>query len=152
METIPDLFRAISRGAGGPGGYCRIRTPRLYPDGDNIDVFCRREGEKLCVTDLAETAGWLRMQSLSPRRSAKQNRLIEDACQTHGVEFARGMLHAHCGIDEKELAATVTRVSEAALRISDRWFTDRTRAAESVADGVAASSPHAPFRSTVRSE
>ena len=118
------------------GEYCRIRTPYLYPDGDNIDLFCRIQDDAAIVTDLAETTGWLRMQSTSQRRSLGQNRMIEDACQTHGVEFHRGMLQARCRSDEP-LAAVVMRVAQAALRISDLWFTFRTKAITSVTDEVA---------------
>jgi len=69
------------------GGYQRIRTPYLYPDGDIIDLFCKVDGDTVTVSDLAATTGWLRMQSAALRRSPRQERLIEDACVTHGVEF-----------------------------------------------------------------
>ena len=107
------------------GDYYRIRTPYLYPDGDNIDLFCEVDGDMVIVTDLAETTGWLWMQSQSLRRSPKQNRLIEDICVTHGVEFYRGILQARCqpGVS---LAEAVTCVAQAALRVSDLWLTFRT--------------------------
>lgn len=108
------------------GEYLRIRTPYLYPDGDNIDLFCQDQGDGLVVTDLAESTGWLYMQSLSTRRSPKQNRLIQDTCMTHGVEFHRGMLQARCRLDD-DMAAVIIRVAQAALRVSDLWFTFRLR-------------------------
>ena len=119
------------------GDRLRIRTPYLYPDGDCIDLFCKvDDGGVMTVSDLAETTGWLRMQTAGSRRSPKQARLIEDACVTHGIEFYRGMLQARCRTGD-ELAQVVTRVAQAALRVSDLWFTFRTRAAESIADEVA---------------
>ena len=118
------------------GDRLRIRTPYLYPDGDYIDLFCKVEDGVTTVSDLAETTGWLRMQSAGLRRSPKQARLIEDACMTHGIEFHRGMLQARC-LPGDELAQVVTRVAQAALRVSDLWFTFRTQAAESIADEVA---------------
>ena len=118
------------------GDYQRIRTPYLYPDGDNIDLFCKVDGDTVTVSDLAETTGWLRMQSAALRRSPKQTRLIEDACVTHGIEFYRGMLQARCRPGD-ELAQVVTRVAPAALRVSDLWFTFRTQAIESITDEVA---------------
>lgn len=118
------------------GAYQRIRTPYLYPDGDNIDLFCKTEGDVMTVTDLAETTRWLRMQSVSPRRSSKQRQLVEDVCLTLGVEFYRGMLQARCRPGDS-LAAVVTRVAQAALRVSDLWFTFRTRSVESITDEVA---------------
>lgn len=118
------------------GEYQRIRTPYLYPDGDNIDVFCKTQGQAVVVSDLGETTRWLRMQTLSPRRSPKQKALIEDACLTHGVEFYKGMLLARCRAGDA-LAGVAFRVAQAALRVSDLWFTFRTRSVESAADEVA---------------
>ena len=118
------------------GDYERIRTPYLYPDGDVIDLFCKVDGESVTVSDLAETTGWLRMQSAALRRSPKQRRLIEDACVTHGMEFYRGMLQARCRPGD-DLAEVVTRVAQGALRVSDLWFTFRTQAVESITDEVA---------------
>lgn len=115
---------------------CRIRTPYLYPDGDNIDLFCKQEGDVIAVSDLGETLRWLRMQTVSPRRSPKQNALIADACLTHGVELYKGMLLARRRQGES-LAAVALRVAQAALRVSDLWFTFRTRAVESITDEVA---------------
>ena len=111
----------------------RIRTPYLYPDGDNIDLFCKVVDDVVTVSDLAETTGWLRMQSLAMRRSPKQRRLIDDTCVTHGIEFYRGMLQARCRRGD-ELASVVTRVAQAALRVSDLWFTFRAQAVQSITD------------------
>jgi hypothetical protein len=118
------------------GDYQRIRTPYLYPDGDIIDVFCKPQGDVTVVSDLGETARWLRMQSTSPKRSPKQRALIEDVCETHGIEFYKGTLTARCHASES-LTAVAFRVAQAALRVSDLWFTFRTRSVESVTDEVA---------------
>ena len=118
------------------GNFQQIRTPYLYPDGDNIDVFCKTENNVVLVTDLGETTRWLRMQTVSLKRSPKQKAMIEDICLTHGVEFYRGMLMARCRPGD-QLAAVIFRISQAALRVSDLWFTFRTRAVESVTDEVA---------------
>lgn len=120
----------------GPQGI-RIRTPFLYPDGDLIDLYLKenRSGSST-LSDLGETVRWLRMQTLSPRRSPKQTAMIQDAALNHGVEFFRGMLQARVH-DSTELAQVVTRLAQAALRVSDIWFTFRTRAIESVTDEIA---------------
>ena len=118
------------------GEFQRIRTPYLYPDGDYIDLFCKVVDDVVTVSDLAETTGWLRMQSLAMRRSPKQRRLMEDTCVTHGVELYRGMLQARCRRGD-ELAAVVTRVAQAALRVSDLWFTFRAQVVQSITDEVA---------------
>ncbi len=116
--------------------HARIRTPFLYPDGDNIDLVVTEKDGSLIVSDLGETLRWLRSQTLSPRRTPKHNALIADICLTHGIEQFKGILLARCrpGVS---LAAVTLRVAQACLRVSDLWFTFRTRAVESVADEVA---------------
>jgi hypothetical protein len=129
--TLGSLFVCTEHGE-----FQRIKTPYLYPDGDNIDLFCKAQGETVSVTDLGETTRWLRMQTVSPRRSPKQQAIIEDVCQNHGVEFYRGMLLARARPHD-DFAAVVTRVAQAALRVSDLWFTFRTRSVQSATDEVA---------------
>ena len=131
QDEIGELFTCSEQ-----GDYYRIRTPYLYPDGDNIDLFCEFSGNTIMVSDLAETTGWLRMQSLAIRRSPNQSRLIADTCVTHGVEFYRGMLQARCRPGD-DLAGVFTRVAQAALRVSDLWFTFRYRRGESMVGDVA---------------
>jgi hypothetical protein len=116
--------------------YVRIRTPFLYPDGDVIDLFLKESQETPTLTDLGETLRWLRGQSISQRRSAKQQQLIEDVCLTHGVEHYRGMLMLRLRPGD-ELASAVTRLAQAASRVADIWFTLRARAVESATDEVA---------------
>jgi hypothetical protein len=118
------------------GDFQRVRTPYLYPDGDHIDLFCKTETDgTITVSDLGETSRWLRMQTVSTRRSSKQQALIEDIKLTHGVEFYKGMLLARCRAGD-DFASVLTRLAQAALRTSDIWFTFRTRSVESVTDEV----------------
>ena len=128
---LADLFTCSTQGE-----YQRIHTPYLYPDGDNIDLFCKQQGDVTVVSDLGETTRWLRMQTVSPKRSPKQKTLMEDACLTHGVEFYKGMLLARCRPGDS-MTAVAFRVAQAALRVSDLWFTFRTGSVESVTDEVA---------------
>lgn len=118
------------------GNYERIRTPYLYPDGDNIDLFCRDHGGVISISDLGETTRWLRMQTVASKRSPRQQALIEDISLTHGVEFYKGMLLARCG-PGGDFSAIVMRVAQAALRVSDLWFTFRARTVQSATDEVA---------------
>jgi hypothetical protein len=52
-----DLCAELDRGLGElfacapQGDYCRIRTPYLYPDGDNIDLFCKADGDVTTVSE-----------------------------------------------------------------------------------------------------
>ena len=113
--------------------YVRIRTPFLYPDGDYIDLYCKADDGSVVVTDLAETTGWLRMESVKDERTLKQQQVIDATCTTLGVQFHRGMLQARCP-QGGELPEVVTRVAQAASRVSDLWFTlSRTQASQPMA-------------------
>lgn len=136
------LFEDIARGLGemfvcSPhGAFVRLRTPFFYPDGDVIDLFWRSDEETPTLTDLGETLRWLRMQTMSQRRSPKQDRLIADVCLTHGVELYQGRLQLRVRSGDSP-AAAVIRLAQATMRVADLWFTFRTRAVESVTDEVA---------------
>lgn len=131
-SSVGELFEceAVNR-------HVRVRTPFLYPDGDYIDLFVRETHDALDVTDLGETTRWLRMQTISQRRSPRQRQMIEDVCLNHGVEFHRGMLTLRAKSDASDLGNAITRLGQAALRVSDLWFTFRARMFESVSDEVA---------------
>jgi hypothetical protein len=115
-------------------GYTRIRTPFLYPDGDVIDVFVSDRDGEFTVTDLGETLRWLKMQTLAPRRSPRQQKLIADVASTHNLEVFRGMLVARARANN--LTEVVIRVAQGMVRVSDIWFTMRTRSVESVTEEV----------------
>ena len=88
-KTLGALFSCVD-----VNGFTRIRTPFLYPDGDVIDLFVQNLNGAMTITDLGETLRWLRSQSIAPRRTPKQTKLIEDVCLNHGLEFYKGMLLA----------------------------------------------------------
>jgi hypothetical protein len=130
--TIAELFSCST-----VNDYIRIRTPFLYPDGDVIDIYLKEKQEgQYILTDLGETLRWLRMQTVSPKRSEKQETLIEDTLLTHGVERYKGMLLLRLQ-GKENLASAVTQLSQAAFRVSDIWFTFKTRAFESIIEEVA---------------
>jgi hypothetical protein len=140
MNVVP--CEVIAQGLGAlftcafVNGYTRVRTPFLYPDGDVIDLFISEQNGVFTVTDLGETLRWLKMQSISGvKRSPRQQRLIEDVSQTHGLEVFRGMLVARAR-EPNELTSVIVRAAQGALRVADIWFTMRTRSVESVTDEV----------------
>lgn len=114
----------------------RIRTPFLYPDGDLIDLFYSEPAGVPTLTDLGETVRWLRMQTVTLRRTPKQRQLIDDVCLNHGVELFKGMLIYRLRPGDR-LADAVIRLGQACLRVADIWFTMRTRAVESLTAEVA---------------
>ncbi len=74
-------------------------------------------GTHYVVTDFGEALGWLYLQTANPQRSPKQNRLIDDVCQTLGVSLERGKLTLRVETIDA-LGEAVTLVSQAALRVS----------------------------------
>jgi hypothetical protein len=134
-ESIQDNIGALFK-CSEINQYVRVRTPFLFPDGDVIDIFAKQQGELVSLTDLGETVRWLRMQSLSQRRSPKQLQLIEDICLNHGIEFFKGMLILRVRPGE-DISSAIMRLAQACLRVSDLWFTFRTRAVETIADEIA---------------
>lgn len=140
--TATDLCAELDRGLGelfacAPhGDYCRIRTPYLYPDGDNIDLFCKAEGDVTTVSDLGETNRWLRTQTFVTASVAQAERIDLGYLPDPRCRVLQRHVLARCRPGDS-LAAVVLRVAQAALRVSDLWFTFRTRAVESVTDEVA---------------
>ncbi len=118
------------------GEFVRVRTPFWYPDGGVVDLFAKEHQGTWTLTDLGEALGWLRMQSISSRRSPKQQKLIEDVCLTHGVELFKGQLMVRCDASSR-IAECVVRLGQAMVRVADLWFTTRTRSVEAVTDEVA---------------
>jgi hypothetical protein len=129
-QQLGELFCCREQGV-----FTRVRTPFLFPDGGIVDVFCRGSDGGWTVTDLSEALGWLRLQSISGKRSPKQNKLVQDICLTMGVELFRGQLVARCA-DSANLGATVVRVGQAVVRVADLWFTMRVRSVESATEEV----------------
>ena len=130
-EGLPSLYECSPA----PREAVRVRTPLLYPDGDIVDVFVTDRDGSYTLTDFGESLAWLRMQSVSSRRSPKQRSMIVDVCQTLGVELDRGQLTLR-SIGSEALGEEVTRLAQAAVRVSDIWFTLRVRRADSTVDEV----------------
>ena len=127
-KSLPALFECTPA----PREGVRVRTPLMYPDGGMVDVFVVEQSGRCYVTDFGETLGWLRMQSTSARRSPKQTRMVEDACQTLGVKLDRGQLMLPANVSGG-LGEAVLRLAQAAVRVSDVWFTFPPRAVGTVA-------------------
>ncbi len=118
------------------GDMTRVRTPFWYPDGGVVDVFVKQHGETFTLTDLGESLGWLRMQTLATKRSPKQQKLVQDICTTQGVELFKGQLVLRCS-DPNQFSQALVRLGQAIVRVADLWFTTRTRSVESATDEVA---------------
>lgn len=95
-------------------GFVRIRTPYLYPDGDAIDLYLKPETQTL--TDFGETLRWLDAQAVGPSLSKKQEFFLQDIQITYGVELFNGMLVIRV---ENDLSEAITRLSQAALSVSN---------------------------------
>ncbi len=128
-------------------GSVRVRTPFMYPDGDIVDVFVVERGGTLFVTDYGESLGWLQMQSVKDQLTTNQLQMIEDVCLTLGIKLDRQQLTLQC-TNISELGDAIYRLGQAAVRVSDIWFTLRNRVVVSVADEVDAWLRERKFDST----
>lgn len=130
-RSLPPLFvcsPALQEGV-------RVRTPMLYPDGGVVDVFVVQRGSSYLITDFGDALGWLSMQSVSRQRSPKQQTLIQDVCETLRIELTQDQLLLR-SVASDSLGESVIRVAQAAVRISDLWFTLRFQSVQSTADEV----------------
>ena len=136
-ESLRDSLSALFECTSAPHGSVRVRTPFMYPDGDIVDVFVEERGGESVVTDYGESLGWLQMQSVRDQLTGNQRQMVEDVCLTLGVELDRGQLTLRCA-NALALSDAIHRLGQAAVRVSDIWFTIRSRAVASVADEVEA--------------
>lgn len=129
--TLPGLFQCAPT----TKGAVRIRTPLLYPDGGVVDVFVEERHGNYVVTDFGDALGWLGQQSVSARRTQKQQLLVEDVCQTLRLELSQGQL-TRPDVTLASLASAVIEVAQAVVRVSDIWFTMRSQSLQTTADEV----------------
>ncbi len=132
-QALPPLFMCSPA----PTEGVRIRTPLLYPDGDVVDVFVLERGSNYTVTDYGDALGWLSLQSISRQRSPKQQMLIRDVCQTLRIDpdLFQDQLMIR-GVMKGALGESVIRVAQAAVRVSDLWFTFRSQSHQTTAEEV----------------
>ena len=129
--TLPPLFACSPA----PEEGVRVRTPMLYPDGGVVDVFVLERGFSYTITDFGEALAWLGLQSDSRYRLPRQQALIDDVCQTLRIELFHGQLVLR-GVMNDDLAESILRVAQAAVRVSDVWFTLRSQALQTTAEEV----------------
>lgn len=130
-RTLPPLFVCSPA----PHEGVRVRTPLLYPDGGVVDVFVLERGGGYTVTDFGDALGWLGLQSISRRRSRRQEMLAQDVCQTLRVDLLHDQLVLRA-VTEDALGEAVTRIAQAAVRVSDLWFTLRSQSLQATEDEV----------------
>ena len=107
----------------------------MYPDGGIVDVFVLERGGAYTVTDFGDALGWLHLQSVSRGRTRRQELLIEDVCQTLGVQLFKGQLILR-NINTEDLGDAVIRLAQAVVRVSDVWFTMRSQSFQTTADEI----------------
>ena len=130
-RTLPPLFVCSPA----PMEGVRVRTPLMYPDGGVVDVFVLDRDSGYTVTDFGDALGWLGIQSVSSQRSRRQQSLVEDVCQTLRIElFQEQLVLRSVALDS--LAESVLRIAQAAVRVSDLWFTLRSQSLQTTADEI----------------
>jgi len=129
--AVPPLFVCSPA----PQQGVRVRTPMLYPEGSVVEVFVLERNDGFLFTDFGDALDWLGLQSVSQRRSPKQEALILDVCHTLRIDRFRDQLLLR-EVTSGALGESVFRVAQAAVRVSNLWFTLRSQAVQTVADEV----------------
>ena len=130
-QSLPPLFVCSPA----PQEGVRVRTSLLYLDGGVVDVFVLERGDSYTITDFGDASGWLGMQSASRQRSPRQQALVMDVCQTLRIDLLHDQL-ALRQVSRDALGESVLRVAQAAVRVSDVWFTMRSQSLQTTADEV----------------
>ena len=117
QKSLSDIFECSEM----PGGSVRVRTPLTHPDGTLVDVFLiPGDDQKIVVTDLGDTIGWLRTQSAGGLTGSQDGR-ISRLCRSMNVERAQGRITV-IARDSMTLGESVARVAQAAVLISHIAF------------------------------
>ena len=119
LNPVPGAAPAVRMFRGSAGGV-RVRTPMLYPDGGVVDVFVLERGSGYAVTDFGDALGWLWLQSISRRRSPRQDALLQEVCQTLRINLDNDQLVARA-VTPDALGEAVLRVAQAAVRLSEQY-------------------------------
>ena len=121
--------------AGSPGRGAGTYADAVPRRRRQVDVFVLDSKGSYIVTDFGDALGWLGLQSASQNRSPKQNALVQDVCQTLRIKLSRDQLMLR-DVASGALGEAVLRVAQAAVRVSDIWFTLRSQAIYTIADEV----------------
>lgn len=112
-------------------GMVRLATPFQYPNGAGIDLFLGAQPEhvdKLTLTDLGQTTGWLLDLNLKLWTTERRKQLVADICQSLEVSQEGGQFQLILS-DLKQLPEAMVRLSHACLRVADLALTQRLRIA-----------------------
>jgi len=131
QQAVPPLFVCSPA----PQQGVRVRTPMLYPEGNIVEVYVMERKGGFLVTDIGDALDWLGLQTVSQRRSPKQEALILDVCHTLPIDRFRDQLLLR-EVTSGALGESVFWVAQAAVRVVDLWFTLRSQAVQTVADEV----------------
>ena len=116
-QTLPALFECSPA----PQERTRVRTPLQYHDSSVVGVFVLEHDGEVCVSDLCEALGRLRMRSVDAGRNAGQTRRIEDTRRTLDGTLHRGQFLLRLGSDA--MIAEAVRISD--LRLAERRLAER---------------------------
>ncbi len=116
----------------------RLPTHFMYPDGSFIDIFVVRQSDPLTLcylSDMGQTAAYLADLHIYIHQNKKKRLLAENICKMLNVEERDGELTVPAD-DISKLGNAVIRLSQACIRISDFYFTQRFKRAFSYKDSV----------------
>jgi hypothetical protein len=118
-------------------GILRIATEFRYPDGSHVDVFLDQSSSPYILSDLGETAAYLREVGIKPWASRKRRNIVADVCRRLRINQNDGQLQIEFpGMDQDAFADAVLRLGQACIRISDLSLAVRHRSPSDFKDQV----------------
>lgn len=113
-------------------GSLRLATPFRYPDGTQIDVFLKVDGdlfEGFELSDKGQTTAYLLDLHVKPWTSQKRKQTLADICTTLGVEQEGGAFRVRLKKEQmKDLPDAMLRLAQVCIRVADLAYTQRLRA------------------------
>ena len=98
------------------GDRVQIRTPFVFPDGHQIDLYWRDTLWGQVVSDLGDTHGWLFMNADDDISAVVQEHIYAAACHAYGVERLDAAMLAR--VSNGDLASAVIRLAQAITAVS----------------------------------
>jgi len=115
-------------------GSIRLATPFQYPNGSQIDLFLKANGNgngsgDVLLSDKGQTMAYLLDLHVKPWTSQKRKQTLADICSTLGVEQDGGAFFIRLKQEKiKEVPDAMLRLAQTCIRVADIAYTQRLRA------------------------
>lgn len=111
-----------------------VDTPFEYPDGDPIQLYFFRDSNgKIVLSDFGETLSYLLINRFDPFSSKRREKVLNQILRSVNIKLKNGELRIE---NPTDVAASIIKLTEACLRVSDLIFSHRMRGAPAFKEQV----------------